>query len=331
MKKIKQMMVPAFLISLFVPVYASAESDDFRDVEEDYWAADEINYLADKEIVSGYDDGSFHPGETVIRSQAASMLVKALDLEIENRTNPDFSDVSEDFHAYDVAAAVWDEEIISGRNGAFMPNDALTRGQMAAVLNRAFKFGDNENKSEYFSDIDQDYALYNDVQMIAQMGITTGYSDGSYKPNNDVTRAQFAVFLARALDQDQFVNPNHTTYTNNRFGFEVTYPDNWEDGEEADNGDGKTLLDDNNSTIRAYGTHYKENQAPDVDDYEEVTLDNGKTAYYHTTQSDNKIAFDLYRVTEETEYHVNGEVTKAFYSENANDIRDTLYSLVTRN
>ncbi|WP_185819811.1 S-layer homology domain-containing protein [Salibacterium salarium] len=121
MKKIKQMMVPAFLISLFVPVYASAESDDFRDVEEDYWAADEINYLADKEIVSGYDDASFRPSETVIRSQAASMIVKALDLEIENRKNPDFSDVSKDFHAYDVVAAVWNEEIISGRNGAFMP------------------------------------------------------------------------------------------------------------------------------------------------------------------------------------------------------------------
>ncbi|RSL30169.1 S-layer homology domain-containing protein [Salibacterium salarium] len=329
MMNLKVFLVSAFLIFLLVPVYASADSGAFSDVEEDFWAADEINYLVAEDIVSGYDDGTFRPNETVKRSQAAAMLVEALELDTKDRPAPDFSDINADFHAYDVVAAVRDEAIISGKNGAFMPNDALTRGQMAAVLNRSFSLDGDAEDSAYFDDMEKTDAFYNDVQVIAQAGITTGYADGTFGPNDDVTRAQFAIFLSRALDQDQFVHPDHTTYSNTRFGFEVTYPDDWPDGEEAANGDGKTLYENGDSIVRAYGTHHRDDYATDLNEYQQVTLDNGKTAYYQTTRTDNLISFDLVRIAGDIEYHINGEVTNAFYSENADDIRDMLYSLVT--
>ncbi|SFE60797.1 NlpC/P60 family protein [Alteribacillus iranensis] len=188
----------AIFIFFFIPVPGVlAHSPSFSDVTGDFWAKEEIKLLAEEGIISGYEDGTFRPNHPVKRSQAASMIVEALDLETANK-EADFSDIDESFHAYDVAATVQQEGIITGRNGRFMPNHTLTRGQMAAVLNRSFEFS---KAHADFADVDEDYVFYQDISNIAEAGVTTGYSeDHTFRPNNDTTRAQFSVFLARAMD-----------------------------------------------------------------------------------------------------------------------------------
>ncbi|MFD2704991.1 S-layer homology domain-containing protein [Salibacterium lacus] len=321
-------MAVVLTAGLFISAAGSALAQSFDDVSQSFWAESEITYLSERGIISGYEDGGFHPNEPVKRSQAAAMIVKALDLETGDRPSPDFSDISQDFHAYEEAAAVKDEEIITGNNGEFLPNNSLKRGQMAAVLSRSFDFSDGEG-SNYFRDVEEGDAFFHDIQAIAQADITTGYQDGTFGPNEDVTRAQFSVFLARALDPEQFVEPDRTTYINERFGYEVTYPDEWTPGREADNGDGKVLHSSEASTIRAYGTHHMESTAPDLSNYQEVTLQNGDEAHYQTTRENGMITFDLVRIEGGTEYHVSGEVSEAFYSTNGDEIRDTIYSLKT--
>ncbi|MFZ4450343.1 S-layer homology domain-containing protein [Salibacterium aidingense] len=324
----KRGMTAVLLLSFILPCQALADSPDFKDITDDFWAEAEIEYLAQQEVISGYSNGNFHPNNTVKRSQAAAMIVEALELQVDDKPDPRFTDVGEDFHAYRAAAAVKEEGIMSGKDGAFMPNESLTRGQMAAVINRSFLLT-QEKDTDYFRDVNEADAFYDDIQAVAQAGIANGYEDRTFGPNDEVTRAQFAVFLARAMDSGQFVNLDRTTYSNARFGFEVTYPEAWPEGEEAANGDGKLLYETGQSTIRAYGTHYMESQAPDLSDYEEVALYNGNPAYYKTTRSEGMIEFDLVRITDEMEYHVNGEVTEAFYSENGDHLRDTIYSLDT--
>lgn len=196
MKYLRYIVSLAIIFSLFVP--SALAEQTFTDVDDDFWAKDEIEYLADEGIIGGYDDGTFNPNAPVTRSQAAIMLVRALDLDTDNRPAADFNDVNEDFHAYDVVATVQDEGIITGRDGNFMPNDTLTRGQMAAILNRSFDLPTGDIS---FTDISEDSTFYNDIANIAEAGITTGYSeDNTFRPNNDTTRAQFSVFLARVLD-----------------------------------------------------------------------------------------------------------------------------------
>ncbi|MFZ4452100.1 S-layer homology domain-containing protein [Salibacterium aidingense] len=200
----KYILSTALIGSMLTPAVSAAES--FSDVESDFWAEAEIEYLAEEGVISGYDDGTFKPNEPVKRSQAASMIVEAFDLETENRPAADFTDIDQDYFAYDVAATVQDENIIGGNDGRFMPNDALTRGQMAAVLNRASSDITNEGDHISFEDMSQGDSFYGDVQAIATNDITTGYSDGTFGPNDETTRAQFSVFLARALDPETFVN-----------------------------------------------------------------------------------------------------------------------------
>ncbi|SFP19517.1 S-layer homology domain-containing protein [Salibacterium halotolerans] len=186
--------------SVLTPSIFAAEGN-FSDVDANFWAEAEIEYLAEEGIISGYDDGTFKPNEPVKRSQAASMIVEAFDLQTEDRPAADFTDIDQNYFAYDVAATVQDENIIGGNDGRFMPNDALTRGQMAAVLNRASSDVTSEGDQVSFEDMSQGDAFYNDVQAIAAHDITTGYSDGTFGPNDETTRAQFSVFLARTLDE----------------------------------------------------------------------------------------------------------------------------------
>ncbi|MGY4689378.1 S-layer homology domain-containing protein [Salibacterium sp. K-3] len=193
--------IGAVLLSGALQVSHAAAAEDFSDVGSEFWAGSEIEYLAEEGIISGYEDGTFRPNEPVKRSQAASMIVEAFNVETENRPASGFTDIDPDYFAYEVAAAVQDEGIINGNNGRFMPNDALTRGQMAAVLNRASDHIAYEGNKASFDDMSHGDVFYPDVQAIASHRITTGYADGTFGPNDETTRAQFSVFLARALDE----------------------------------------------------------------------------------------------------------------------------------
>ncbi|WP_185819864.1 S-layer homology domain-containing protein [Salibacterium salarium] len=202
MKELRYVL--SFLVAAVVlaPSVVLADSSDFSDVNEEYWANDEIQYLADEGVISGYENGTFRPNEPVKRSQAASMIVEALDLDTQNRPDPDFRDIDETLPSYDVAATVQDEGIMGGKEGAFLPNDTLTRGQMAAVLERSFDL-DEPSGDVTFSDVSEGFVFENEIKTIADEGITTGYDeDNTFRPNNDTTRAQFSVFLSRVLNEE---------------------------------------------------------------------------------------------------------------------------------
>ncbi|MDV2684344.1 S-layer homology domain-containing protein [Alkalihalophilus lindianensis] len=196
MKLIKLFFIAMLTLGMFASsVSASAH---FSDVKESFWAHQEITYLYQQEIIKGYEDNTFRPSNTVTRAQAAIMIAGALELDLENRPAPSFSDIRSDFHAYKVVAAVAYEGIITGRDGRFMPNAPLTRGQMAAILQRAFDLKGHSNNE--FNDISKNHAFYKEIQALAANGITTGYQeDNTFRSGNATTRAQFSAFLYRVL------------------------------------------------------------------------------------------------------------------------------------
>ncbi|SDI29451.1 S-layer homology domain-containing protein [Alteribacillus bidgolensis] len=326
MIQIRKWAISAFIAAILAPAAANADSHPFTDVNSQFWAEEEIEFLVDEKVVTGYGDGTFRPNDPVKRSQAASMLVEALELETEDRPKPDFIDIQEDFHAFDVAAAMQDEGIIRGKDGYFLPNEAMTRGQMAAVLNRSFPISAGPEAVKTFKDIEESHTFYSDIQAIAEARITTGYEDNAFGSNDILTRAQFSVFLARALAPEQFIDEvEHDTYANSRFDFEVTHPADWPAGEEAANGDGKLLYESEENQIRAYATHYMKDQAPDISEYRSIILDNGN-GYYKETENNNKVEFDMFRLKNDIEYHVSGEVSLSFFEENEQDIKETILS-----
>ncbi|MGX1902682.1 CAP and S-layer homology domain-containing protein [Thermolongibacillus altinsuensis] len=167
----------------------------FSDVPEGYWAKKEIEYLVQEGIITGYDDGTFKPEKLVTRLQAATMLVRALGLDMNHRPDPGFTDIQKGDYGYEYVAAVVDEGIFSKGN-TFNPDQPLTRGQMAKILVKAFGLqGDYQGE---IIDVPEEFESY--VRVLAANGITKLYHYNTYKPNEVVKRAHFAVFFARVKD-----------------------------------------------------------------------------------------------------------------------------------
>ncbi|MCA1040315.1 5'-nucleotidase C-terminal domain-containing protein [Bacillus infantis] len=189
----------AVVTSAASPAASAAEVKKFPDVKESHWAAKEIQALVSAGIIKGYEDGTFKPGQAIIRGQAAHLLAEALELPVPANLEV-FSDVSKDsFYAKSIAAAK-EAGIFEGAYGKFGLKDELTREQMASVLVRAFDLKDN-NTEVSFTDWDKIKEVHQeDVKILAQHGITIGMKDGSFDPASPVNRASFAAFLYRALE-----------------------------------------------------------------------------------------------------------------------------------
>ncbi|ADH98350.1 S-layer homology domain-containing protein [Salisediminibacterium selenitireducens] len=172
----------------------------FHDVSGNYRFHDEIIYLADQGVISGYLNGNFGPDDTVTRAAAATMIGRALDLDGTQR-HTDFPDVRDGNNASGYIQAAADLGIIQGfPDGTFRPNDRVTRGQMAIFIARAYNL-DTEAEMD-FSDMAPHMAAYDSVAKILSVNITQGFPDGTFRPDNSVTRGQFSAFLSRTINED---------------------------------------------------------------------------------------------------------------------------------
>jgi hypothetical protein len=116
-----------------------------------------------------------------------------------------FPDVPCDHWAAAAILADWEAGIVEGyQDGLYRPGFAVDRAGMAVYLARALVGGDDQipapsGEEPTFPDVPADYWAYAAVEYAAANGIVTGYADGDYHPSLQVTRAQMAAFVARAI------------------------------------------------------------------------------------------------------------------------------------
>ncbi len=153
-----------------------------------------INLIALLGITLGTSEDNFSPDDSITRGQMAAFIRRALNLPASSTdffTDDDNSIFEDDINAI---AAVG---ITVGKgDGTFAPNETVTRGQMAAFLKRAFSIPASD--VDAFTD-DDDSIFEDDINAIAAAGITVGTSATEFSPDDPVTRAHMATFLARAL------------------------------------------------------------------------------------------------------------------------------------
>ncbi|RSK28653.1 lactocepin [Bacillus sp. HMF5848] len=168
------------------------------------WAAEEVGFLQRLGILSGVSEDRFGAGDAVTRADAVQWLAASLELDVTSDVaDPGFSDVDVAHPAYAAIAAAKAAGIVSGNGGKFNPDAALTRAQMAKILAVAFDLDVVAVDVELFSDVMESHWARGYVDALFVAGITTGKADGSFAPEAFTTRAELAVFLARALD-DRF-------------------------------------------------------------------------------------------------------------------------------
>ncbi|WP_051302835.1 choice-of-anchor I family protein [Salibacterium aidingense] len=171
----------------------------FQDIDKDYWAYPHIKELQENGIVTGRTDGTFAPSEEVTRAQFAVMLSRALDLEQDSDRDGVFEDVPE--WAADEVKAVYEAGIATGKtNGRFVPQDSITREQMAAMLVRAYEYqtGETAEAAEIsYNDRDSISSYAHDsVEKAAGLEWMTGTGDGMFQPKEASTRAQAAKVIS---------------------------------------------------------------------------------------------------------------------------------------
>ena len=189
--------VAAFIV-LFSYVGNSQAAAQLSDIPST--AAKEINFLLDRKIIVGYEDGTFKPSRNVNRGEAAIMLGRALNLD-GTQKDTSFSDVNASSKASGYIQSAVKEGIISGyEDGTFKPADTISRVEMAYLLVRAFDL--KETSTISFSDIPPTGNQYEAINKIATAGITEGDPDGKFRPTKDVNRQEFAQYVARAINPE---------------------------------------------------------------------------------------------------------------------------------
>ena len=150
--------------------------------------------------VQGYADGTVRPNTPVTRAQVATILFRLLDESVRKEyltENNTFTDVASNYWANTAISTMANMGVFKGRTAdRFDPNAPITRGEFAAVCAR---FDDSKVKTtETYSDIDGYWAA-NEILRAAALGWVQGYQDGSYRPNNSITRAQVVTMINRVL------------------------------------------------------------------------------------------------------------------------------------
>ena len=193
-KAVSMLLAAALAASLYVPFTEAS----FKDVPASSRFYKEIDFLSSKGVVSGYPSGQFEPEASVTRAQAAMMIGRAFGVDGSRRSTI-FSDVSPSSVASGYISKAVDGGVVTGfPDVTFRPNEPVTRGQMAILLDRAFELTDAAQVS--FQDVSKRSQAYSSIAHTVAAGITAGYPDGTFRPGEAVTRGQFAAFLSRALD-----------------------------------------------------------------------------------------------------------------------------------
>lgn len=178
----------------------------FSDTAE-YWGADYCDFLYDRGISGGYDDGTFRPDDLLTRLDFSVMLYNALRLDPAKYAEValPFADLEKlPEGALPAARALYAEGIVTGTQGKdgklyFNPAGNLTRAQAAAMIGRSQEKG-YALADLTFTDADQipGYASFY-IRTMAAQGILSGYADGTFRPQASITRGQMAKILYTML------------------------------------------------------------------------------------------------------------------------------------
>ncbi|WP_052131603.1 N-acetylmuramoyl-L-alanine amidase [Planococcus sp. CAU13] len=186
-------------------------STAFSDVSATDEYSEEVSYISSKGIIKGYVENGkslFKPERNVSRFQAAKMLVIATGNQNIAGANITFPDVKKGTEEYQyISKAVKLGYFKGNPDGTFKPYANLSRGQMAKVLASAFSIQQpaSLNTPLMFSDVSltEEYTPF--INGLYYKGITQG-SQGKFNSSSSLTRGQFSLMLARALDT-KFIVP----------------------------------------------------------------------------------------------------------------------------
>lgn len=170
----------------------------FIDVH-DGWSKAPILAVSEKGWMIGTRDFYFEPDKPLTRAQAATLLVRVLELEGSTGTSfTGFTDVPANHWANSYIRLAAQHGLMTGRgNQRFAPNEFLTREEMAVLLTRLLKLSPSNGINNLFRDVDPSGWSSPYISTVAENGIFKGYEDSTFRPKTMISREQMAALLDR--------------------------------------------------------------------------------------------------------------------------------------
>lgn len=185
------------------PVVENSKKNHFVDIDRTF-NRDKINELADMGIVKGTTDTMFEPSRPVTRVEYTSMLVRALDLESQPQVNLTFQDIDETAWYIDPLKTAIKDEVAHGfSKTVFAPNRIINREQAAKMTNNVVKSSPKQESNVYSDSSKIIGWAKEDVLGLTEDNLVQGYPDGSFRPKQDITRAEAAEIIFNMLEQNK--------------------------------------------------------------------------------------------------------------------------------
>lgn len=181
----------------------NGSATEFNDIQG-YWAQNEIKELFDKKYIDGYKNKpegtlSFKPNQNITRAEFVRYFVKSKELFLSNNTVSEFTDLNDigkDNLTYIITAVEYG--LINGYpDGTFRPKATITRAEIAAILSRSEILKPMDGTA--FTDVTGDYWANDAIRAVQQAGLFNGYEDGSFRPDQKMTRGEAVAVIYRLI------------------------------------------------------------------------------------------------------------------------------------
>ena len=185
------------------------DSYEFKNVRENHTLEVKVAKLLTGDhiaYIKGYPDGGVHPTANITRAEVSAIFYRLLSDDargVYTTSIHNFADVHNSWASTEIATLA-NAGILQGyTDGTFRPNAAITRAEFAAI---AARFDKLSGGTKSFSDVPTDHWAYAAITSAAEKGWVNGYSDGTFRPNNAITRAEVVkitnAVLERTCDKD---------------------------------------------------------------------------------------------------------------------------------
>ncbi|SFE61717.1 S-layer homology domain-containing protein [Paenibacillus algorifonticola] len=149
--------------------------------------------------MKGYEDDTFKPDNRITRAEIAAILSRILTRHKADAANIDYTDVAAGYWAKEYIADMTQMGLMKGYgNGEFRADHSVTRAEMARLVSQLLISGSDSQSGKGFGDIAGHWAQ-SDIMQVQAHGFINGYNDGTFKPNQALTRAEAATIINKVL------------------------------------------------------------------------------------------------------------------------------------
>ncbi len=184
------------LILVFAVIF-SMPVNSFASDYSGHWAEQDINYLINKNIVSG-DANGIRPDDKILRAEFIKVINQLFDIPDANIENT-YLDLTSDKWYYNEILKATSYGILTGDGtGYCYPENEITRAEASVVLARVLKLDTALSDTSFNDDLSIPQWAKPYISTLVKTGIINGYSDNTFKALNNITRAEAFSLLVRA-------------------------------------------------------------------------------------------------------------------------------------